>query len=449
MNNRYSIVAISTPYGIGGIGIVRLSGGNSFSIAKKMCLLKQIDARHAYSTSFYDSEKNKIDRGILIYFKKPFSYTGEDIFEFQCHGSYVLLEKIVNQICKYGARLAKPGEFTYRAFVNNKIDLLQAESVNQIIHSQNLSSIKSAQRTMKGDFSEIINNIIKHIINIRMYVESNIDFSNENIENINLVETKNKISKIANFINNVFDTVKKEENLNKEVKVIITGKPNVGKSTLLNTISKNKIAIVTNYAGTTRDLVKSKVILNNSILEIVDTAGIHNSSNEIEIHGIKIAKQEVKNADIILSIFSFPEVIQKKKYLKSILMQKKSNEIIVLNKIDLHTEELSKFKEKNGIILISAEKKIGIYNLIKKINFLIKQECNIENNFMARKRHTLALQRSLKHVKKSYKMASKRRQFDFLANELYLAQLSLEEITGKFSSDEILGKIFSSFCIGK
>ena len=362
----------------------------------------------------------------------------------------MLLEKILRTVCLYGARVAKPGEFTYRAFINNKIDLLQAESINNLINSQTISAAKASQRSLKGDFSKVINDIINSLIKLRMYIESSIDFVEENIDFIAHDKISKSLLKIINQLNKIFEIIKFEENINREIKVVITGKPNVGKSTVLNMLSKNKVAIVTKYAGTTRDLVKSKININGILLEVVDTAGIHRSDNLIENYGIEIAKKEISKSDLIIKIICLDKEVNKKLYCESLLSKKKQTEILVVNKIDLlKQEEISFLKNINDLILISAAKNLGLVNLVKKINILLKKNHSTENNFLARKRHLLALRKSLKHLKQCYNIKKKNMQFDFLANELYLSQLSLEEVTGKFTCDDLLGKIFSEFCIGK
>lgn len=454
MDINRTITAISTSYGIGGIGIIRISGKQSFFILKKLVKKNMCKNRYAYHAEIYDFNHIIIDNGIILKFKKPYSYTGEDVVEIHSHGNYILLEKILSTICFYGAIIAKPGEFTYRAFINKKIDLLQAESINNLIHAQTLSAAKAAQRSLKGDFSRVINNIIDNIIQLRIYIESTIDFAEEDIDDITEKNINRKLLKIINYLNEVFELIKSEEKINREIKIVITGEPNVGKSTLINKISKNQISIVTKYAGTTRDLVKSKISLNGTLIEIVDTAGIHESSNIIEKYGIKIAKEEIKKSDIKMNIIC-AEKLKKSKYgivsyVKKLIKKKKEKEILVINKIDLlKKQEIKNLTDIQKIILISAKKSIGIKNLIKKIDFLLKKYHSVENNFLARKRHLTALKKSLKYLKKSYSILNHQGNFEFLANELYLSQLSLEEVTGQFTSDDLLGRIFSEFCIGK
>ena len=327
---------------------------------------------NAYISKFYDQKNQIIDNGILLHFKRPNSYTGEDVVEIHCHGNYILLEKILKVICSYGAKIAKPGEFTYGAFINKKIDLIQAESINNLISAQTMSAARASQRSLRGDFSNIVNDIIDRLIKLRMYVESSIDFTTEDIDFITIKKTQSILLKIINQLNKIFEITQCEERINREIKVVITGKPNVGKSTLLNKLSKHKVAIVTEYAGTTRDLVKSKININGVLLEIIDTAGIHKSSNLIENHGIKIAKKEINKADIIIKIICFDKISSRDSYYKNILSSKNKKEIIVVNKIDLLKEkEISYLNSMNKIVLISAEKNLGVMNLLSKINVLM------------------------------------------------------------------------------
>ncbi len=465
MNNlKDTILAQSTPIGYGGIGIIRISGNKVKKILKKM-FGKITKNRYATYLPIKNKKNKIIDYGIIIYFKKPNSYTGEDILEIHSHGGQKIIELIINSIVNLNIkniRIAYPGEFTERAFINKKIDLIQAESINEIIYAKSENLIFSAIESIKGKLSNKIKNIINIIkINI-INIENEINFSESEIN-------KNYINIIKKNIINIYKKIKKlylniKQNLSNIniIKIIIIGKPNVGKSSLMNLITSKNTSIVTNIKGTTRDIIKENININNKDIEILDTTGIHKTNNKIEKIGIKKTWKEINKSNIIIFIDNSYDISEKNiinKYKNKILKKiKKNNKIHILlrNKIDITKEKFYITKKKNYLIInISIKKKIGIKELIKIIKKKTKN-INIQNNFLTKKRHINLIKLCIKEFKKIINLIkqynfNKKVNLDLLYEYLLNSQKYLCEIIGKniIISDEIIKNIFSNFCIGK
>lgn len=438
-----TICGIATANNIGtgsGVGIVRISGDKSLQIAEKILKkpAKSIKPRFAYYGDFYH-QNEIIDKGIAIYFPSPHSFTGEDILELQGHGGYAVMQQILNATLDNGARLAEAGEFSKRAFLNGKIDLTQAEAMADMIASSSKRSAKLALNSLQGKFSQKINNLRTQIIEIRTFVEATIDFVDEEIDFIENHQVFEKLNKIQTTIKDIIKTGKSGAIIQNGINIAIIGKPNAGKSSLLNALTSQESAIVSDIAGTTRDVVKENIIIDGVKINLVDTAGIRDSKNSIENIGIEKAKNEGKKADIVLLVFENGETPDMS------LLTNTSNYILVQNKIDIAGSNDKIIKR---VVQISAKKNIGIDNLKEQILQKVGLENLDEDSFIARSRHLEELKSSLKCIKNALQNLQNI-HIELVADELTQASNHLGNITGDFSTDDLLGEIFSNFCIGK
>ncbi|MCK4842489.1 MAG: tRNA uridine-5-carboxymethylaminomethyl(34) synthesis GTPase MnmE [Methylococcales bacterium] len=443
--NQDTIAAIATPPGNGGVGIIRISGPSATEIAKKITL-KDFSPRQALFTSFKDENNELIDSGILLYFPNPASYTGEDTIELQGHGGTVVLDMLLKRVIGLGARLANPGEFTERAFINGKLDLAQAEAVADLIESSTEQSVRSAQRSMQGVFSKQINELVDELTELRIYVEAAIDFVDEEIDFLTDGVVENKLKTISEKILKIHKTAKQGQLLRDGMTVVLAGKPNAGKSSLLNALAGHEAAIVTDIAGTTRDILKERIQIDGMPLHIIDTAGLRESDNIVEKEGIRRAHQEIKQADKVLLLIDStdPEV-------ESIISTLPANLNItkIYNKIDLLGIEPEINENKNGCqIYLSVKKGIGMELLSAHLKQSVGFNSETDDVFIARRRHIEALSNAQQSVENALQQLENKAG-ELVAEDLRLAQNSLAEITGAFSADDLLGKIFSSFCIGK
>ncbi len=453
-----TILAQSTPIGNGGIGIIRISGNKSL-ILSKYILNKTPKNRYAHFCLFKNKYGITIDQGICIYYKSPNSFTGEDVLELQCHGGQKIIEIIIKNILNLkisNIRLALPGEFTKRAFLNNKIDLLQAESINNLIKANSEHQINILINILKGNYSKKINNILNIINDILIILEKEINFSENNIKNKYKLKIKNKIK----YINNNINILYKKFNINyiykQGIKIIIIGPPNVGKSSLMNKITNYKNSIVTDIPGTTRDIIKDFIYINNIKVEILDTAGIHKTKNIIEKIGIKKIFYELKTSKIIIYIEnaknnSFKNII---KNFNNLFKTKKYHIIIIIrNKIDLTNEKEKIYKIKNYFLInLSIKKSIGINLLFKLIKKKIKCLNNIEYDFHIQEKNIQFIKKtkcSIKKIKTYF--LNKYLSWDIIKYEFYSIKKYLSKILGKkkFTSDKIINNVFNNFCIGK
>ncbi|PWY55848.1 tRNA uridine-5-carboxymethylaminomethyl(34) synthesis GTPase MnmE [Legionella qingyii] len=450
-----TIVAIATPPGRGGVGIIRLSGPEAYSIAFSLNGNKSLPPRMATFCSFYSFCNNEhaqqldtlIDQGIMIYFKAPHSFTGEDVVEIQAHGSPVVLDMLTKVCIHLGARLARPGEFSERAFINDKIDLTQAEAIADLIQASSQTAARMALKSLQGEFSNKINKLNEKIIYLRLYVEAAIDFPEEEIDFLN----DGKVAHLLHDILTELDEIRSQANqgviLREGLSVVIAGRPNAGKSTLINCLAGRDVAIVTEIAGTTRDIMREHILLDDIPLHIIDTAGLRESDDIVEKEGIKRAWQELKKADCVLLVVDVND-LEHHHYLTKEIRTALPAEvpiITVFNKIDTlghraHTN--------NHDIYLSAKSGEGIDGLKQVIKHVVGYQPN-EGNFLARRRHLQALDEAKKLLSTGQQQLAEHRAGELLAEDLRLAHQSLCEITGEFSSDDLLGRIFSSFCIGK
>lgn len=444
---KETITAIATPSGRGGIGIVRISGPLSQTIAKNIVGFEP-KVRYAHHAKFYDSDNEILDEGIIIYFQGPHSFTGEDVVELQGHGGPIVLDRLLKCILKHGARLAKPGEFSEQAFLNNKMDLTQAEAIADLINAESEQAARCAMRSLQGDFSIQINAIVDELIQLRMYVEAAIDFPEEEIDFLTQSHVLEDSKKLLEKIEHLLAKAQQGALVRDGITVVIAGEPNVGKSSLLNLLSGRESAIVTEIAGTTRDVLREKIILDGMPINIIDTAGLRETNDIIEQEGIRRAKAALLEADIVLYLLD----LSREKNIENAIEKLSENipknipSIVVLNKIDLINTAP---KIENAFIYVSIKKQLGIDFLISELKTKVGYQTATEGNFIARRRHIDALNQSMQCLDRGISQLEIYRAGELLAEELRLAQDSLSSITGKFTSDDLLGEIFSSFCIGK
>lgn len=441
-----TICALATAYGQSGIGVIRVTGPLSKSISKKI-LHQDLQPRYAYYGSFFDNDNNLIDKGVAISFPGPNSYTGEDVVEFQGHGGVSVIRKLLETIISLDVRVAEPGEFTKRAFLNGKMDLVQAEAVQDLIQSSSEESALSAVRSLTGEFSEKINQILSELIALRVFVEATIDFSDEEIDFLESHEVSSKLHSLKLTLLNILESANQGAILRDGIHVAIAGKPNAGKSSLLNSLTKQPSAIVTDVAGTTRDVLKETIQIDGMPIHIIDTAGLHNSDNIIEQEGIRRAHTEINNADVVLLVYDASD----KSVDLSILPEsvKDKPKIVIKNKIDLTGSKTGiQNIQNNPEISISAKNGDGINIVRKALADFAGLNSNTEGVFLARKRHIIAINETLSFINSAISQLDGGAS-ELVAEDLRQAGMHLGQITGEFSSDDLLGQIFSSFCIGK
>ncbi len=452
-----TICAIATPPGRGGVGIIRISGPSASSIAKK--ILSSCPApRQAHYCDFLTQDNTVLDQGIALYFKAPNSFTGEDVLELQGHGGPVVLDMLLAEVIGHGARHANPGEFSERAFLNDKMDLAQAEAIADLIDASSQQAAKQALNSLKGEFSKRISVLVEKVIHLRMYVESSIDFPEEEIDFLSDGKVTAMLDDILKETDNVLHQAQQGVLLKEGMAVVIAGRPNAGKSSLLNQLVEHERAIVTNVAGTTRDTVKEHIHIDGMPLHIIDTAGIREATDEVEQIGIQRAWNEIQQADRILLMIdsSDAEQLNLAEHWSTLLdddtLRKKLT--IVYNKADLATtpEPLTtKQTALNNIaqLSISALTGSGIATLKQHLKHCMGYDTAAEGGFSARRRHITAIETAKSYLYKGQQQLLLHAAGELLAEDLRLAQDHLNEITGEFTADDLLGKIFSSFCIGK
>jgi len=441
-----TIAAIATASGAGGIGIVRVSGPASRLIA--LGILGQCPTpRHAAYLDFNLEDGTLIDRGIAIFYSNPHSYTGEDVLELQAHGGTALMQILLARCIELGARQAEPGEFTRRAYLNDKLDLAQAEAVADVISAATVEAAKSAVRSLSGEFSKHINALLLKLTDLRMFVEACLDFPEEEIDFITQGRVAEKLATIMVELTAVFSKAKQGSLLREGIVVVLVGQPNVGKSSLMNQLAGEDVAIVTSVAGTTRDTIKNAIQINGVPLHIIDTAGLRETDDEVEKFGIERTWRATETANIALLLVDAAHGIGEQE--KTILarLPREIRKIWVHNKIDVGNTQPS-CQEIDGAthIYLSAKTGDGLALLKNHLLALAGYQSNSEGIFMARARHLQALSQVDAHLNSAkWQMNSA----ELLAEELRLAQDDLASITGEFTPDDLLGEIFSKFCIGK
>ena len=441
-----TICALATAIGQSGIGVIRVSGPLSKIISKKILHL-ELKPRHAFYGPFYDNEDNTIDKGVAIYFPGPNSYTGEDVVEFQGHGGMSVMRKLLETALIFGARLSEPGEFSKRAFLNGKMDLVQAEAVQDLIQSSSDESALSAVRSLTGEFSEKINHLLSELTSLRVFVEATIDFSDEEIDLLESHQVSTKLKNLKDLLTSILESANQGAILRDGLHVAIAGKPNAGKSSLLNALTKQPSAIVTDIAGTTRDVLKETIHVDGMPLHIIDTAGLHNSEDIIEQEGIRRAYTEINNADVVLLVFDAKDELPDFSILPDLVKNKPI--ICIRNKIDLINTKSNVNKLDNQLeVWLSAKNGDGVDLLRKALAEFAGLNSAGEGVFLARKRHIDSIDQTLIYIDSAIEQLEGGAS-ELVAEDLRQAGMSLGQITGEFSSDDLLGEIFSSFCIGK
>jgi tRNA modification GTPase len=441
--SQETIAAIATPTGRGGIGIVRISGPDVATIAQQMLGFLP-PPRYATFSHFLDTQGYPIDQGIALYFPPPHSFTGEAILELQGHGSPVVMDYLLKTTIQLGARLARPGEFSERAFLNGKIDLAQAEAIADLIDSTSRQAARCALRSLQGQFSQQIYQLVEQLTWLRSYVEADIDFVDEEIDLLSDGQVAAKITQMIQHLADILEQAQQGYLLREGMRIVLVGEPNVGKSSLLNCLSGRETAIVTPIPGTTRDIVTDLIQIDGMPLHIVDTAGLRETVDIIEQEGIRRTKLALDQADLI--IFLLDDRSHTDQISEHLLAEIPIPPLIIRNKIDLsgHRAGLSD----NNILYLSAKTGEGIEELISFLKKKIGLHNNTEGSFMARRRHLEALEQARTALETSLTHAQHFNN-ELLAEELRQAQQALSEITGEFSADDLLGQIFSTFCIGK
>ncbi|MGC7589169.1 tRNA uridine-5-carboxymethylaminomethyl(34) synthesis GTPase MnmE [Bisgaard Taxon 46] len=451
---KETIVAQATAPGRGGIGILRVSGPKAVDVANAV-LGKCPKPRMADYLPFKDLDGTVLDQGIALYFKAPNSFTGEDVLELQGHGGQVVLDLLLKRILQVdGIRLARPGEFSEQAFLNDKLDLAQAEAIADLIDASSEQAARSALKSLQGEFSNKVNQLVDSVIYLRTYVEAAIDFPDEEIDFLADGKIETHLNDIIGQLDKVRSEAKQGSILREGMKVVIAGRPNAGKSSLLNALAGREAAIVTDIAGTTRDVLREHIHIDGMPLHIIDTAGLREATDEVERIGIVRAWSEIEQADrILLMLDSTEQDNQDLDKVRSEFLAKLPSHIpvtIVRNKADL-SGEAEGMQESDGytIVALSAKTQQGVELLREHLKQSMGYQTNMEGGFLARRRHLDALEKAAEHLQLGHVQLTQFYAGELLAEELRMVQDNLSEITGQFTSDDLLGNIFSSFCIGK
>lgn len=439
-----TIAALATPSGRGGVGVIRVSGPQSSFIATKL-LGKIPSPRQATFSQFSHPNGEIIDKGLALFFPGPHSFTGEDVLELHGHGGPVVMDMLLSAVVEHGARMAKPGEFTLRAFLNDKIDLAQAEAVADLIAATTKDAALSATRSLQGMFSQKIDQISKAIMHLRMYVESAIDFAEEEIDFLSEKGIQSSFTEIIKQIEDLQLQAKQGQLLREGMSVVIVGQPNAGKSSLLNALTLNDTAIVTPIPGTTRDLIKETIQIQGLPVHIIDTAGIRENADLVEQEGIKRSAAQQQLADRILLVvdasrpeYSFVE--------QDILREYPNKTTVIMNKIDLVDIEAG---YRDQTIYLSAHTLDGIDTLRDHLKNCVGFVSEEKGGFIARRRHLQALHQTSEYICGAQNQLLQYNALELVAEGLRLAQNTLGEIVGKITNDDLLGEIFANFCIGK
>lgn len=462
-----TITAIATPIGRGGVGVIRLSGSQAHSIAqaltkKNLSKNPNFTPRHAHFCRFYDVDDSIIDEGIVLYFPAPHSFTGEDVIELQGHGGMILQQQLLARLYALGAKQAVAGEFSARAFDNDKLDLVQAEAIADAIDATSIAAAKSAMRSLTGEFSQKIHTLLELLIYLRLHVEAAIDFPDE--EDVDFLadeQIANQLKNVQNQVDNVLATAKQGQLLRDGVSVVIAGRPNAGKSSLLNRLAGQERAIVTDIAGTTRDVLHETIVLNGLTLNLTDTAGLRDTQDAVEQIGIERAKQAIDQADMLLLVYDLAQETNPLELAKNLFGELPDSKRLLLvgNKLDLLDQNLNKQQKVSretiqenlqnySHVEVSCTTEQGLAEftqlLCDKVGFHPP-----ENSLIARTRHLDALRRTATALEEASIQLHNYHAGELVAESLRQAQQSLSEITGEFTADDLLGKIFGSFCIGK
>lgn len=451
-----TIAAIATPPGRGGVGIIRVSGKGSQNLAKQITGC-ELQARYAKYTHFFasikDEPRSAIDQGIALFFPGPHSFTGEDVLELQAHGGPVILDCLLKEVVRLGARVARPGEFSERAFLNNKLDLTQAEAIADLIDSSSEQAARNAFRSLQGEFSTKIHTLVEAVTRLRVYVEAAIDFPEEEIDFLADGKVEQDLTSLVDQLTRIFQQARQGALLQEGMTVVIAGKPNAGKSSLLNALSGRDSAIVTEIEGTTRDVLREHIQIDGMPLHIIDTAGLRHSDDKVEQEGIRRAWKEIEQADRILLVVDsqhsietdpgelWPDFADR--------LPDSSNITVIHNKCDLIEQVPTLTPGNPCVISLSAKAGLGISLLATHLKQCMGFADAIEGGFTARRRHLNSLEKAQQALNDGVDQLKSYGAGELLAEDLRQCQLALSEITGEFTPDDLLGEIFSSFCIGK
>ena len=439
-----TIAAIASASGAAGVGVLRVSGPAVPAIAQQL-LGQSPQPRHAHFTAFRDAAGELIDRGLLLHFPAPASYTGEHVLELQGHGSAVLLDALLRRVCALGARLARPGEFTERAFLNGKLDLAQAEAVADLIAARSQAGARAALQSMEGVFSRRVEALLQRLIAVRVQIEAAIDFPEEEIDFLADRAIARQLDALRADLAALLREAQRGVRLNDGLRVVIIGRPNAGKSSLLNALAGTDRAIVNAVAGTTRDVLREQLNLDGIALELADTAGLRDTDDEVEREGVRRAQGELQRADVALLVSTEEHVAADLTWFAQ--LPAAATRLVLINKIDL-AATVPRREQRDGATWLwaSARTGAGIDALREELKRLAGS--GGEGAFSARRRHVLALQQVSQHLEAAAELTT-HRAAELAAEELRQAQHALGEITGSYSSDDLLGAIFGSFCIGK
>lgn len=444
-----TIAAIATPPGRGGVGIVRISGPLATAILRVVTGTVP-RARLAHHTPFRDEQTVVIDSGLALYFPGPHSFTGEDVAELHGHGGAVVMDLLLQRVLSAGARLARPGEFSQRAFLNGKLDLCEAEAIADLIDSGSEHAARLAVRSLQGEFSRRVQDLSQQLIQLRAYVESAIDFPDEEIDFLSDGQVAGRLRALSDQLHVTLVAAQQGCLVREGMTVVIAGQPNVGKSTLLNRLAGHDLAIVTDIPGTTRDILRAEINIDGLPLHIIDTAGLRASDDPVEQEGMRRAWQQIENADRILLLVDDRTGVTDADRALLARMPSTGRLTLVLNKIDT-TGRAPGFSDTDDgpQLRVSAAADFGIEMLRRHLKDIMGYHGATEGTFIARRRHVDALRRALDAVLDGATQLAERNAGELLAEDLRLAQQQLGTLTGEFTSDDLLGEIFSSFCIGK
>jgi tRNA modification GTPase len=453
MTRKLPIIAVATAPGKAGVGVVRISGQDLGPIVRAL-FQKDLSPRQATLLSLRDGAGQLIDQLVAIYFVAPASFTGEDVLELQCHGGPQLLELVMKRCLELGKEsglvIAEPGEFTLRAYLNNKVDLAQAEAIADLIDAQSEAAVRGAARSLQGAFSDDINDLVEEITQLRILVESTLDFPEEEIEFLENAQARERLEAVKTKLQSLREGAKQGKILRDGIQLVLAGAPNVGKSSLLNKLAGEEVAIVTPIAGTTRDRVKESIQIEGVPMHIIDTAGLRQTTDEVEAKGIERTWEAIRLADLVIFLTA-PNAQNEANELRAQILEAlppKCPVLEVMNKVDLL--DLDQKPPQEGALLISAKNGDGIQALKLKILETVGWNGSQEGAIVARRRHLDCLERAAEHIEKSQQFAANgNNSLELFAEELSLAQNHLGQITGKLLPDDLLGKIFSQFCIGK
>lgn len=452
--SRDTIAAIATAQGRGGVGIVRVSGPLAKHIAQQMTE-HELKPRYAHYGPFYAANQQAIDEGLALYFVGPHSFTGEDILELQGHGGPVVLDMLLQRCVELGARIARPGEFSERAFLNDKLDLAQAEAIADLIEASSTQAARNALRSLQGVFSQRVNALTEQLIALRIYVEAAIDFPEEEIDFLADGHILQLLIAVQKELKDVVREAGQGALLRDGMSVVIAGRPNAGKSSLLNSLAGYEAAIVTDIEGTTRDILREHIHIDGMPLHVTDTAGLRTTADQVEKIGVERALKAINEADRILLVvdahsaeaddpFSlWPEFLDSTPHPEKVTL--------IRNKVDLSGEPIEMHSNTDGHVTINlcARSGEGVELLREHLKSCMGYSQTAESSFSARRRHLDALQQAEQYLENGYQQLTQASAGELLAEDLRMAQYALGEITGEFSADDLLGRIFSSFCIGK